>query len=242
MPGGEKRTTTCTKVRQKRRGKHFNTPRTPQATELIATTTILTVDDMCNVTYTEHGDQAEAGNYRTGISKEPVDYLSSCGLVSASFHKTSIRIVRGGHRPYQAYVLSRGPKAAWLPPLTRCITHRAVNREHRWPTGTVAINSCGSRLLPLGQQKRRFRSLTSLAVVLRCRSTCFAGIAPLTLSARLPAYDAHLPPRYSPYGPHRGNSWLLSFWGKAQTGYNRPEMAPKWSDLGPPTSGQVHWG
>ena len=24
-------------------------------------------------------------------------------------------------------------------------------------------------------------------------------------------------------------------------GYSRPEMAPKWSDLGPPTSGQVHW-
>ena len=96
MPGGEKGTTTCTKVRQKRRGKHFNTPRTPQATELIATTTILTVDDMCNVTYTEHGDQDEAGNYRSGTCPEPVDYLSSCGLVSASFHKTSIRIVRGG--------------------------------------------------------------------------------------------------------------------------------------------------
>ena len=35
---------------------------------------------------------------------------------------------------------------------------------------------------------------------------------------------------------------VLSFWGRAQTGYSRPEMAPKWSDLGPPTSGQVHWG
>ena len=50
--------------------KHFNTPRTPQGTELIATTTILTVDDMRNVTSTAHSDQAESGNYRTGISQE----------------------------------------------------------------------------------------------------------------------------------------------------------------------------
>ena len=56
-----------------------------------------------------------------------------------------------------------------------------------------------------------------------------------------PRWGGH-PPAIAPMDLIEANSWLLSFWGRAQTGYNRPEMAPKWSDLGPPTSGQVHWG